>query len=370
MGRTAAAVVMAALVAIVHGQGQEKTTQPGKADPLHPRVKLTTTLGEIVLELDAAKAPVTVDNFLRYVEEGFYNGTIFHRVIKDFMIQGGGFTPEMDKKEKGLHESVINEWENGLKNTRGTVAMARLGGDPDSATAQFFINVVDNPFLDKPQRDGAAYCVFGKVVSGMDVVDKIRNAKVVKHPKYPSPRPVTPDPPVIIESATILDGLSRAKVRAANKAGAEAFKRQEARQAERQRQAAEQAQRAAEFKQTLDSGHDKDGHKLEKTASGLKYLILKPGDGPSPKPTDTVQVHYTGWLLNGKEFDSSVRRGKPATFPLNRVIKGWTEGVSMMKVGEKRRLFIPPDLAYGQRGRPGIPPNSTLVFDVELLAIK
>ena len=113
------------------------------------------------------------------------------------------------------------------------------------------------------------------------------------------------------------------------------------------------------------------GQKAERTDSGILYIVLKEGDGPSPKPTDTVEVHYTGWLLDGTKFDSSVDRGRPATFPLNGVIRGWTEGVGMMKVGGKRKLIIPPGLAYGSRGRPPtIPPNSYLVFDIELLAIK
>ncbi len=367
MVRTLLATGLIAATALANGPQQADQ----KADPQHPRVKISTTLGDIVLRLDAAKAPVTVDNFLRYAEEGFYNGTVFHRVIKGFMIQGGGFTEKMDKK-KGLHGPIANEWKNGLKNKRGTIAMARLGGDPDSATAQFFINVVDNAFLDRPQRDGAAYCVFGKVVEGMDVVDKIRDVEVVKHPKYPSPRPVTPKEPVVIKSVTLLDGLTRAKVDEAIKpALAAATQKAEARKKELAEAAKADRKRAAEFRKLLETGQDDSGHKVEKTASGLQYIILKPGDGPSPKATDTVQVHYTGWLLEtGKEFDSSVRRGRPATFPLNRVIKGWTEGVGMMKVGEKRRLIIPPDLAYGKRGRPSIPPNSTLVFDVELLAIK
>ena len=135
-------------------------------------VKLTTTLGDIVIQLDDAKAPISTANFLNYVDSGHYNGTVFHRVIGNFMIQGGGFTPELSQKP--TNKAIANEWKNGLKNTRGSVAMARLGGKADSATSQFFINVVDNDFLDRPQPDGAAYAVFGRVVSGMDVVDKIK----------------------------------------------------------------------------------------------------------------------------------------------------------------------------------------------------
>ena len=112
------------------------------------------------------------------------------------------------------------------------------------------------------------------------------------------------------------------------------------------------------------------GTKVSRTPSGLGFFVRKEGDGPSPRPSDTVQVHYTGWLLDGTKFDSSVDRGAPATFPLSRVIAGWTEGVGLMKVGEKRTLLIPPDLGYGRRGMPPvIPANADLVFDVELLAI-
>ena len=135
-------------------------------------VKLSTTEGDIRIELDAQKAPKSVDNFIKYVKAGHYNGTIFHRVIEGFMIQGGGFTPKMEQKP--TRPPIPLEAGNGLNNVRGTLAMARTG-DPNSATAQFFINVVDNPFLDAANaRDGKGYAVFGRVVEGMDIVDKIR----------------------------------------------------------------------------------------------------------------------------------------------------------------------------------------------------
>lgn len=138
-----------------------------------PRVRLETTLGNIVLELDRQHAPVTVDNFLTYVNDGFYAGTIFHRVIGDFMIQGGGYTAAMSRKE--TRPPIKNEADNGLKNTRGSISMARTR-DPHSASAQFFINVEDNPALDykSPDMRGWGYAVFGHVVGGMDVVDAIR----------------------------------------------------------------------------------------------------------------------------------------------------------------------------------------------------
>ncbi len=145
-------------------------TTSALADPVQVRMK--TSLGDIVLELYPGKAPATVKNFLRYVDEGFYDGTIFHRVINGFMIQGGGYTPEMERKQ--THAPVPNEADNGLKNDRGTIAMARTS-DPNSATAQFFINLVDNDFLNHRDKSfrGWGYAVFGKVVSGMDVVDRI-----------------------------------------------------------------------------------------------------------------------------------------------------------------------------------------------------
>ncbi|MET0218215.1 MAG: peptidylprolyl isomerase [Burkholderiales bacterium] len=140
------------------------------------KVKLTTNHGAITIELDAAKAPATVENFLAYVRSGTYENTIFHRVIDGFMIQGGGFEPGM--RQKPTQAPIKNEAQNGLKNDRYTIAMARTS-DPHSATAQFFINVKDNAFLNHtaPNSQGWGYCVFGKVTEGMDVVDKIKGLK-------------------------------------------------------------------------------------------------------------------------------------------------------------------------------------------------
>ncbi|MDR2876563.1 MAG: peptidyl-prolyl cis-trans isomerase [Chromatiales bacterium] len=142
------------------------------ADDAHPRVLINTSEGDIVLELDRTKAPVTVDNFLAYVDDGFYNGTIFHRVIKGFMAQGGGFTADFE--QKSTKKPIKNEADNGLKNDRGTIAMARTS-DPQSATAQFFLNTVNNGFLNfnSPTPNGWGYAVFGRVVEGMDVLDRI-----------------------------------------------------------------------------------------------------------------------------------------------------------------------------------------------------
>jgi peptidyl-prolyl cis-trans isomerase B (cyclophilin B) len=165
-----------------------------------PRVKLTTNFGEIVIALDEEKAPNTVKNFLQYINEGFYDGTIFHRVIDNFMIQGGGFTS--DYQQKPTHDPIKNEADNGLKNQRGTIAMARTG-DPHSATAQFFINIVNNDFLNHtaPDPRGWGYAVFGEVIEGMDVVDKIRQVKTGPGGPFPQDAPLSP---VIIEQASVI----------------------------------------------------------------------------------------------------------------------------------------------------------------------
>ncbi|MCW5637044.1 MAG: peptidyl-prolyl cis-trans isomerase [Rubrivivax sp.] len=170
---------------------------PASAAWAQQKVRLATSEGDIVLELDAAKAPKTVANFVGYVKAGHYDGTIFHRVIPGFMIQGGGMNPDMS--EKKTLSPIPLESRNGLSNVRGTVAMARTM-DPNSATAQFFINVVDNAFLDQPQaRDGHGYAVFGKVVSGMEVVDKIRLVPT----QNAGPHQNVPVKPVTIRKATL-----------------------------------------------------------------------------------------------------------------------------------------------------------------------
>lgn len=161
------------------------------------KVKLSTSAGDITVELDREKAPKTVDNFLQYVRAGHYDGTVFHRVIDNFMIQGGGY--KADLSEKATRAPIALESKNGLSNVRGTLAMARTGV-PDSATAQFFININDNLFLDQANsRDGHGYAVFGKVVSGMDVVDKIRAVPT----QAVGPHQNMPVTPVTLRKATV-----------------------------------------------------------------------------------------------------------------------------------------------------------------------
>ncbi len=186
-----------------------------EAPPAAPadQVKLATNLGDIVIQLDREKAPRTVENFLSYVRSKHYDGTVFHRVIDGFMIQGGGFSVNGSRiVEKSTGNPIPNEGKNGLKNDRGTIAMARTG-DPNSATAQFFINVSDNFGLNYPQPDGHGYAVFGKVIDGMDVVDKIKTVATGTKPltmlgpggqELTQPAADVPNETVVIKSATVV----------------------------------------------------------------------------------------------------------------------------------------------------------------------
>jgi peptidyl-prolyl cis-trans isomerase B (cyclophilin B) len=168
------------------------------AEDQAPLVEILTSKGTIIIELDPKAAPKTVENFLGYVNDGTYDGTIFHRVIKAFMIQGGGFVPQMMQKK--TREPIVNEADNGLKNLRGTIAMARTM-EPHSATSQFFINTVDNSFLDHTAKNarGWGYCVFGKVVDGMDTVDAITSVKTANKMGHQD----VPVVPVVIEKVTV-----------------------------------------------------------------------------------------------------------------------------------------------------------------------
>ena len=171
-----------------------------KMSDTQTKVKLTTSLGDIVIQLNAEKAPISTENFLTYVKEGFYNGTIFHRVMPGFMAQGGGF--DVDLNQKAVHGSIKNEADNGLKNTRGTLAMARTP-DPDSATAQFFINYKDNSFLNysSPTPNGWGYAVFAEVIEGMEVVDAMSDAPTGNRGGHQD----VPKENIVIEKAEIIE---------------------------------------------------------------------------------------------------------------------------------------------------------------------
>jgi len=173
-------------------------------------VKLDTNMGDIYLQLNAEKAPITVENFLQYVKDGFYDGTVFHRVISNFMVQGGGFSPEMEQQQ--TRAPIKNEADNGLQNSRGSIAMARTN-NPDSASSQFFINVVDNSALNhtgKTHSRAWGYTVFGEVVAGMDIVDQIKDVPVGTFGPYSN----VPLQAVIINKATMTDKLPEVKTEA------------------------------------------------------------------------------------------------------------------------------------------------------------
>ncbi len=197
-------VLLALGIASCSEPPKEETKTPATPDPVPaaaaPKVRLKTDMGDIVLELNREKAPVTVENFLNYVNKKHYDGTVFHRVMPNFMIQGGGMTLVNGRMtEKPTDSPIKNESQNGLKNLRGTIAMARTM-DLHSATSQFFINVVDNRMLDYPSNGG--YAVFGKVVEGMDVVDKIKAGQTVAGP---TGEPSSPVKPVVIQSASVVE---------------------------------------------------------------------------------------------------------------------------------------------------------------------
>ena len=193
-------VLLSIALAVTPVMAETSNSNQGKTMSTNPQVKLNTNQGVILIELDAEKAPKTVENFLTYVKEGFYDGTIFHRVINNFMIQGGGF--EAGMKQKETHEPVENEANNGLKNETYTLAMARTP-DPHSATAQFFINVNNNDFLNftSPTSQGWGYAVFGKVIEGTEVVDAIKQVKTGSKGFHQD----VPVDDVVIESAVVVE---------------------------------------------------------------------------------------------------------------------------------------------------------------------
>ena len=301
---------------------------------------IDTQKGDIVIKLEYKKVPMTVANFVGLVEgelniedpgENFYEGLNFHRVIDNFMIQGG--CPKGDGTG-GPGYSFPDEFDPSLRHDGpGVLSMANAG--PGTNGSQFFITHVKTPWLNDK------HSVFGRVVEGQDVVNSIRQGDKINTIRIER---IGDEAKKFVVTKQIFSDLVEDAAKRA----------MERRRAEIEKVENEIANR---WPNTV------------KPPSGLQYVVLKKGDGKKcPKYGQTVTVHYTGTLLDGRMFDSSVHRGQPASFKIGQVIEGWNEALQTMSKGEKRTLIIPPELGYGVHGYPGIiPPDSYLIFDVELL---
>ncbi|MBR6235366.1 MAG: peptidylprolyl isomerase [Spirochaetales bacterium] len=301
---------------------------------------IDTQKGDIVIKLEYKKVPMTVANFVGLVEgelniedpgENFYEGLNFHRVIDNFMIQGG--CPKGDGTG-GPGYSFPDEFDPSLRHDGpGVLSMANAG--PGTNGSQFFITHVKTPWLNDK------HSVFGRVVEGQDVVNSIRQGDKINTIRIER---IGDEAKKFVVTKQIFSDLVEDAAKRA----------MERRRAEIEKVENEIANR---WPNTV------------KTPSGLQYVVLKKGDGKKcPKYGQTVTVHYTGTLLDGRMFGSSVHRGQPASFKIGQVIEGWNEALQTMSKGEKRTLIIPPELGYGVHGYPGIiPPDSYLIFDVELL---
>lgn len=331
------------LLSTVTTFAQKKTSITPKKTPVAEGIfaEIETNKGKIVLDLNYKKTPLTVANFISLAEgtnpdvsasykgKHFYDGLKFHRVIADFMIQGG------DPLGTGAGEpgyKFKDEITDLKHESAGILSMANSG--PNTNGSQFFITHKPTPHLD------GKHTVFGKVVTGMDVVNKIEQNDVMT-------------------KVTILRKGSDAKKFDAVKvftAGNEASKIA--------------ALKEAKEREVLNAKALKEFENGKTTPSGLKYIVLSEGKGEKPVATSNVKVHYAGTLVNGTEFDSSIKRGQPIDFNLNQVIPGWTEGLQLMPEGSKYKFYIPYNLAYGERAMGNIiPAKSDLIFEVELIKI-
>jgi len=303
--------------------------------------KFTTEKGEILIKLMHDKTPGTVGNFVALAEGNlendvqpqgtpYYDGLKFHRVIPDFMVQGGD---PAGTGSGGPGYKFDDEFHPDLTHDRpGVLSMANSG--PGTNGSQFFITHVPTDWLDKK------HTIFGHVIEGQDVVDKVAQGDSMQKVK-----------------------IIRVGVKAESWNAVEAFRKFSGAKAEREAVALKAQE---ELMTSISEG-------FEETESGLRYQIIQKGDGIQAEKGKTVAVHYKGMLADGGEFDNSYKRGNPIDFPLGmgNVIAGWDEGIQLLKVGDKARFVIPSHLAYGSQGAGGvIPPDATLVFDVELMDVK
>ncbi|AIN74350.1 FKBP-type peptidyl-prolyl cis-trans isomerase [Flavobacterium psychrophilum DSM 3660] len=320
-----------------------QTTTPKYTEGIF--AEFDTSKGKILVQLEYAKTPITVANFVSLAEgtnitvkndlkgKPFYNGLKFHRVIADFMIQGG------DPLGNGSGDpgyKFKDEFTDAKFEKAGILAMANSG--PATNGSQFFITHKDTPWLN------GKHTIFGYVVSGQDVVNTIAQDDVINKV-------------VIIRKGALAKKFNASSIFTDYYAAKDINAKIEAEKAEKERAIANEVAL-------------KEFATGQTTTSGLKYIVLKEGSGLIPTAASNVKVHYTGSFTSGKVFDSSVQRGQPIDFNLNQVIKGWTEGLQLMKEGAKYKFFIPYNLAYGEQGYPGaIPAKSDLIFEVELIKI-
>ena len=302
--------------------------------------KISTSRGDILILLEYQKTPMTVGNFVGLAEgkisnnkteknTPFFDGLKFHRVIADFMIQGGC---PLGNGTGDPGYKFPDEFHPDLKHDKpGVLSMANSG--PNTNGSQFFITHKDTPWLDNK------HSIFGHVVEGQDVVDNIQQDDFIESVQILR----------VGSSANKFDALSSFED------GQKEFKKDQ-----------------LEKEKAMQDQLNKISKGSKKTSSGLMYKMEKKGSGDNAKAGDVVSVHYTGYLPDGTKFDSSVDRGEPIEFPLGqgRVIKGWDEGISLLNIGAKATLIIPPNLGYGSRAMGPIPANSILIFEVELVDIK
>ncbi|MCH7592168.1 MAG: peptidylprolyl isomerase [Planctomycetes bacterium] len=354
------AVALTAMVPLCgcHGPDARPAIQPASvntpalippSDPLHPWVRMETSLGDIIFELDAAEAPTVVINFVEYAEGGEYDGTIFHRVVPDRILQGGGYTPDLEPKPRTVPQVVPDNWHIELQSNEGTLALIRPSDQLGKTTAEFFINLTDNVRHDMGRNHGR-YAVFGRVVAGHDTVNRIRSTPIGPDARYGSGLlPVVPVEPVVITSVRL---LSEFDASAAREVIAIRYP------------TPANAVRKLFGKKVADA--------LTETGSGLSYADIKVGRGPrSPEPDQEIEFQYRGTFLNGEEFESSYERLKPLIRKMNSMIPGLQEAFSTMTEGGHRVIVVPPELAYKEGGIPGIiPPSSILIYELELLVIQ